>query len=79
MTTYEAALAALSTETSGWFKSKRSGGQNGCVQFNGSVPGFVGVRDSKLGDASPVLVFTVAEIGAWVAGAKDGEFDELTQ
>jgi len=54
----EAARAALTaTASTGWRKSTRSGGQNGCVEIN-RVPGYAGVRDSKLGDASPVLVFS---------------------
>jgi len=53
-----AARVALTTATTGWFKSSRSGGQNGCVEVNLTVPGYAGVRDSKLGDASPVLVVT---------------------
>ena len=39
--------------------------------------GIVAVRDSKLGDASPILRFTRAEVAAWLAGAKAGEFDDL--
>jgi len=38
------------------------------------VEGAIAVRDSK-NPAGPVLVFTPAEWDAFVAGAKDGEFD----
>jgi hypothetical protein len=71
-----AARAALSSTSSGWFKSSFSGGQNGCVEFNFTVPGFAGVRDSKLGDASPVLVFKAKDLNAMLARAKAGEFDD---
>ncbi|WP_329073488.1 DUF397 domain-containing protein [Amycolatopsis sp. NBC_01480] len=72
----DAARAALSTTATGWGKSSYSnGGANGCFEFNFSVPGWAGVRDSKLGDASPVLVFNERELTAMLAGAKDGEFD----
>ncbi|MGH3769621.1 MAG: DUF397 domain-containing protein, partial [Pseudonocardiaceae bacterium] len=38
-----------------WSKSSYSnGGQNDCVEVNCSLAGHVGVRDSKLGTASPV-------------------------
>jgi hypothetical protein len=33
------------------------------------------IRDSKLGDASPVLSFTRAEWDAFTAGVRDGQFD----
>ena len=33
------------------------------------------VRDTKLGEGSPVLQFTAAEWRAFVAGVKAGEFD----
>ncbi|MEV7549423.1 DUF397 domain-containing protein [Amycolatopsis sp. NPDC089917] len=62
---------------SGWWKSSYSAGTGGCVEVNDSVTGYVGVRDSKLGDNSPVLVFEPHEIRAFVLGAKNGEFDHL--
>jgi hypothetical protein len=39
--------------------------------------GTIGVRDSKLGDDSPVLCFTRHEILALLRGAKAGEYDDL--
>jgi hypothetical protein len=66
----------LST-SSGWFKSSYSAGESGCVELNFAVPGYAGMRDSKLGDASPVLVFTRRELDAFLRGAKGGEFDYL--
>ena len=60
-----------------WRKSTFS--NNGsCVELADLGGGVVGVRDSKLGDASPVLRFTRGEIDAWLAGAQAGEFDDLT-
>jgi len=70
------ARAVLAANCTGWGKSSFSnGGANGCVEFNFDVPGWVGVRDSKLGDGSPVLVFNKRELEAMLAGAKAGEFD----
>jgi hypothetical protein len=50
---------------------------NGCVEL-ARVPGGVGVRDSKHGDASAVLAFTRSEMRAFIDGVKAGEFDDLT-
>ncbi|MEU9690944.1 DUF397 domain-containing protein [Amycolatopsis japonica] len=61
----------------GWWKSSYSAGASGCVEVNNTVPGFVGIRDSKLGEQSPVLVFEQHEMRAFVLGAKNGEFDNL--
>lgn len=59
----------------GWRRSSRSQGANNCVEVTTEVPGWVGMRDSKLGADSPVLAFTYAEWAAALAGARDGEFD----
>jgi len=58
-----------------WRKSTHSH-DNGCVEV-AAIGDSIGVRDSKLGDNSPVLTFTRAEIAAWVTGCKAGEFDDL--
>jgi hypothetical protein len=65
------ALSALAGAT--WRKSSRTT-QTECVEV-ADVAGWVGVRDSKLGAASPILAFTVAEWRALVAAAKSGAFD----
>lgn len=71
---YEDAVTALAAATD-WHKASHSDDfQNGCVEV-GTVPGLVGVRDTKLGDASPILAFTEAEWAAFTAGVKDNEFD----
>ncbi|UMP06901.1 DUF397 domain-containing protein [Amycolatopsis sp. EV170708-02-1] len=70
----EDAVAALADATN-WHKSSYSK-ENGCVAV-GSVPGVIGVRDTKLGAASPILAFDPAEWAAFILGVKDGEFDEL--
>ncbi|OLT21593.1 DUF397 domain-containing protein [Pseudonocardia sp. CNS-139] len=57
-----------------WHKSSFSGGENGgCVEV-GSAAGVVGVRDTKLGAAGPVLVFTAAEFAAFLSAVKRGAF-----
>lgn len=70
--THEDAVIALSRATN-WHKASYSK-ENACVEV-GSVPGLIGVRDTKLGAASPILVFDTAEWVAFLRGIKGGEFD----
>jgi hypothetical protein len=49
-----------------WRKSSYSESANGCVEI-GPTPTVVGVRDSKLGDASPVLSFSPRAFRAFLA------------
>ncbi|MFC9995734.1 DUF397 domain-containing protein [Nocardia sp. NPDC127526] len=57
-----------------WFKSSHSSGGSECVEVAYLDGGAVGVRDSK-NPTGPALVFTPGEWRAFVAGARDGEFD----
>lgn len=65
-----AAPRAAMAASSDWFKSSFSGGQNGCVEVNLSVPGYSGIRDSKLGPASPVLAVSTVEWRALLASLR---------
>jgi hypothetical protein len=57
-----------------WHKSTRSGPNcDNCVEV-AFVDGAIAVRDSKQPNG-PALIFTPGEWDAFVAGAKDGEFD----
>ena len=60
-----------------WRTSSFSNGKD-CVQLARLDGDVVGVRDSKHGEESPVLGFSRAEVRAFIAGAKAGEFDDLT-
>jgi hypothetical protein len=62
--------------TPNWRKSTKSNPSGNCVQVADTGDG-VAVRDSKH-PAGPVLRYTRAEFKAFVDGAKDGEFDDLT-
>ncbi|ORT46925.1 DUF397 domain-containing protein [Frankia sp. KB5] len=58
-----------------WRKSSYSGGNGGdCVEVAGLPGGGRAVRDSK-NPHGPVLEFTEAEWSAFLAGARDGQFD----
>jgi hypothetical protein len=56
-----------------WRKSSYSGDQGNCVEVI-TASGGMAVRDSKDPDG-PVLRFTDSEWRAFIAGVKDGEFD----
>jgi hypothetical protein len=60
--------AAVLTTAAGWRKSSYSQGQNGCVEVTTELPGWVSVRDSKLGASSPLLPFSTPQ---WTAFLKD--------
>jgi hypothetical protein len=61
--------------TATWFKSSHSNAEYNCVEVAFLSGGRVGLRDSKDGGVGPAHVFTRAEWEAFLAGAKDGEFD----
>ena len=58
-----------------WAKSSHSGGGDNCVEVALRPDGSALVRDSKAGEASPILNFTPAEWRAFLAGVRAGEFD----
>ncbi|GAB3993401.1 hypothetical protein GCM10029992_04940 [Glycomyces albus] len=54
----------------GWRKSSRSGSQgNNCVEARKSA-GYFQIRDSKLGDDSPIFDMTPADFQALMKAAK---------
>jgi Domain of unknown function (DUF397) len=60
-----------------WRKSKWSNPSGNCVEVAALPDGDVAVRNSRH-PSGCALVYTRAEIRAFVAGVKDGEFDDLT-
>ena len=60
-----------------WQKSWHSNPNGECVELAALPSGEIAMRNSRF-PAGPVLLYTQAEITAFLAGAKDGEFDHLT-
>jgi Domain of unknown function (DUF397) len=59
-----------------WRKSGRSSAEGNCVEL-ARLPGAeVAMRNSR-DPEGPALVFTDAELDAFLAGVKDGDFDDL--
>lgn len=59
-----------------WRKSRFSNPEGECVELAGLPGGAVAVRNSR-DPEGPALVYTHAEITAFLLGAKDGHFDDL--
>ncbi|MFI8193731.1 DUF397 domain-containing protein [Streptomyces sp. NPDC085946] len=59
-----------------WIKSRHSNAEGNCVEVAALPEGGVAMRNSRDPDG-PALVYTEAEVAAFLAGAKDGEFDHL--
>ena len=67
-------MSAESIPGAQWRKSTYSGVQGNCVEVAPLGDGGFAVRNSRFPEG-PALIFTAAEMSAFVAGAKDGEFD----
>jgi hypothetical protein len=59
-----------------WRKSRHSGALGNCVEVAPLATGEIAIRNSRF-PHGPVLVYTRAEMAAFLAGAKDGEFDDV--
>lgn len=59
-----------------WRKSRYSNSQGTCVELASLPGGAVALRSSRQ-PGGQTLVFSPAEIDAFIRGAKDGEFDDL--
>ncbi|WP_256106364.1 DUF397 domain-containing protein [Streptomyces sp. ODS05-4] len=59
-----------------WIKSSHSNPVGNCVELSPLADGSVAVRNSR-DPEGPALVYTRAEIAAFLAGARDGDFDSV--
>ena len=66
----------MQTTESTWLKSARSNPSGNCVELRELPTGDIAMRNSRHPEG-PVLVYTRAEIEAFIGGAKDGDFDHL--
>jgi Domain of unknown function (DUF397) len=60
-----------------WRKSAFSQMNGNCVEIGRIAPNRVGIRDTKDSGIGPVLIFTGTEWDAFIAGAKEGQFDNI--
>jgi hypothetical protein len=65
----------MSEITGPWRKSTHSGASGNCVEIAPTRDG-VAIRNSNRPEQAPIA-YTRAELAAFLAGAKDGEFDDL--
>jgi hypothetical protein len=65
-------MSAAKFANAKWRKSNLSG-DTGCVEV-AFIDGTIGVRDSKLGDGSPILEFSPHEWDVFIQAAGTGEF-----
>jgi hypothetical protein len=59
-----------------WRKSARSSAQGNCIELAKLAGAEVAIRNSRH-PQGPALIFTDAELDAFLGGVKDGEFDDL--
>lgn len=69
-------VSAARLTSAAWRKSNHSGQLGNCVEAAMLDGGDVALRNSRY-PSGPALIFSRDEMAAFLAGAKDGEFDDV--
>ncbi|WP_425455401.1 DUF397 domain-containing protein [Amycolatopsis palatopharyngis] len=69
-------MSADLLSSANWRKSRHSGAVGNCVEVAPLAGGEIAMRNSRF-PGGPALIYTREEIAAFLAGAKDGEFDDV--
>ena len=69
-------MSAVELQGVTWQKSGRSGPNGNCVECAALPDGAVAMRNSR-DPEGPALIYTPAEIEAFILGVRDGDFDNL--
>jgi uncharacterized protein DUF397 len=69
-------MAASELQGVSWRKSDHSNPNGSCIELAELADGAVAVRNSRY-PGGPALIYTPAEISAFILGVKDGQFDDL--
>ncbi|KIZ16110.1 DUF397 domain-containing protein [Streptomyces natalensis] len=73
---FDNGVSAESIEGAVWRKSRRSAPGGDCVEIAALEDGGFAVRNSR-DPQGPALIYTRAEMVAFLGGAKDGDFDAM--
>jgi Domain of unknown function (DUF397) len=69
-------ISAARLQEASWLKSRASNPSGNCVELAELPCGEIAIRNSRFPDG-PALLYTRAEIDAFIKGAKDGDFDHM--
>ena len=77
MREFDNGVPATEIEGAVWRKSGRSNPSGNCVELTALPGGGFAMRNSRH-PGGPALIYTRAEIEAFLGGVKDGDIDDMT-